>query len=286
LQEGTGLFDNITGGYEQEMKEPSFPQHLAACYREMEKIWLPETAVLPDADALESWDGGKPLVQHAPPLIDVDKFAEVTKQVFELLLRYLTEMEADLRLLLASLPEKKEERIALVEGLLKQNGTAAVLLSKDDRQVPPDVFGFAFSHVLRIFLSAYSRCLEGKIDLTLWDRGECPVCGSNPNFARIDTGGRRYLHCGLCGTDWRFARVACPFCSSTAPETLSFYEFEHGLYRIYVCSRCKGYIKTVLESQSGAEPDLFWEDIKTVALDITALRLGFINKTFGNPPAE
>jgi FdhE protein len=266
------------------MKEPVFPQHLTACYREMEKICLPETAVFADKDALEAWDGGKPLVQYAPPLIDVDKFTEVAGRVFELLLRYLPVMEADLRLLLASLPESPEDRNALVEGLLKQNGSAAVLLAKDGRQVPPDVFGFGFSHVLRLFLTAYARRLEGKVNLSVWDRGECPVCGSNPNFARIDTGGRRYLHCGLCGTDWRFARVACPFCSVTAPETLSFYEFENGLYRIYVCTCCKGYIKTVIESESAPGPDLFWEDIKTVALDITAMRLGFINKTFGMPP--
>jgi FdhE protein len=266
------------------MKEAVFPEHLAACYREMEKISLSETAVLPDADALESWHGEKPLMQHAPPLIDADEFTEVAGKVLGLLVRYLPEIESDLRLLLTGLPESLEDRIALVEGLLKQNGSAALLLAKDGRQVPPDVFGFGFSHVLRLFLAAYSRRLEEKVDLSIWDRGECPVCSSNPNFAKIDTGGRRYLHCGLCGTNWRFARLACPFCGSTAPETLSFYEFENGLYRIYVCNHCKGYIKTVIESKGAPEPDLFWEDIKTVALDITAMRLGFINKTFGTPP--
>lgn len=262
------------------MKEPVFPERLAECYREMEKITLPETAVVVNGAALAFWDKGSPLIRYAPPLIDPNQFIETARQVFELLARYLPEMAADLQLLRESLPRTADDRKALIEGLIKHDREAVTFL-EDRTPVPPDVFGFAFSHVLRIFLGAYSQRLHREADLDGWWRGECPVCGSKPNFARVDARGRRYLHCGLCSTEWRFARAVCPFCGNTAPEDLSFYAFEGGLYRVYVCNRCKGYIKTLVgQEPDQARPNLFWEDIKTVPLDMAAMRLGFINRAF------
>ena len=47
----------------------------------------------------------------------------------------------------------------------------------------------------------------------------CPVCGSAPvaSVLRIggEAGGHRYLHCGVCATEWHMVRVKCGHCEST-----------------------------------------------------------------------
>ena len=67
-------------------------------------------------------------------------------------------------------------------------------------------------------------------DLT-WDRGYCPVCGSSPSISYLSPrevtdldqlvggGGKKYLHCSLCGHDWRFKRNACVACGNDENET-------------------------------------------------------------------
>jgi FdhE protein len=262
------------------LKEPVFPPRLLDCYRKLEKIELPAAAVALDGAAVASWDGKSPLLKSAPPLIDPDRFIAVARQVFDLLAAHLPEMKKDLQCLGKKLPAGTADRAGLVHALISRDG-GAVTFMQDYGEIAPDVFGFAFSHVLRIFLGAYARQLQAEVNFARWGRGSCPVCGSKPIFSRLDRTGRRFLYCGLCGTEWRFVRAACPFCGNTAPEKLGFYLFEKGVYRVYVCNGCRGYLKTLDERAADhAVPNLFWEDIKTVPLDMTVLRLGFVNKSF------
>lgn len=260
------------------MKEPFFPPRLADCYRELEKISVPDKGLSLDAVSVSFWNGERPLLECAPPLVDPEGFIALAHQVFQTLARYLPEMARDLEELRVSLPDDTADRRSLIAALFNRDDGAIKAL-KAGHAVPPDIFGFAFSHVLRILLGAYSRNLKGEVEFQLWDRGNCPVCGGKPNFAKIDTGGRRFLYCGLCSTEWRFVRAACPFCGSTDPDDLGFYTFNEGAYRVYVCTRCKGYLKTIDERRTGENHlELFWEDVKTVPLDINALRLGFANR--------
>lgn len=260
------------------MKEPFFPPHLADCYRELETIPVPEDGLSLNAAAVSSWDQQSPLLAYAPPLVNPEGFVALAGEVFQTMARYLPEMAKDLDILRVNLPDNTADRKSLIEALLKRDSRAIAFL-KPGHGAAPDVFGFAFSHVLRILLAAYSRSLRDGFTFDLWSRGDCPVCGSKPNFSRINKNGRRYLYCGLCSTEWRFVRAACPFCGNTDPDELSFYTFEDGAYRVYVCARCKGYLKTIDNRKTGENHvDLFWEDIKTVPLDINALKLGFTNR--------
>ncbi|MEW6171697.1 MAG: formate dehydrogenase accessory protein FdhE [Bacillota bacterium] len=262
------------------MIEPVFPPQLVDCYRELEKVSLPDTALSLNGALLEK-RVDRPILEYAPPVIDREQFVIVAGQVFELLARYLPQMAEDINSLQANLPENSSDRKALIEALLNRSGEAVSFL-KNKTVIPPDVFGFAFSHVLRLYLSEYSRRLQEELELDTWGRGNCPVCGSRPNFAKIDATGRRYLFCGLCGTEWRFMRVVCPFCGNMAIEELNFYAVQGDPHRIDVCHRCKGYVKTIdMRGIQDTNPSLFWEDIKTVPLDMTIMQLGFINKTFG-----
>lgn len=260
-------------------KELVFPPNLVACYRKLDQVSLPATAIQVNKEALRSWSQEEALIYFAPPLINPPAFLAISGQVFDLLAGGLPAMAKEFGALKASLPTSPPRQQGLVEALLKRDPRAPAFL-EPQWQVEPDFFAFAFSHVLRLFLGAYARLVQAEVTFEKWGKGECPVCASRPNFGRIDGDGKRYLFCSLCGSEWRFVRVCCPFCGNSVPDKLGFYSSEENCYRLDVCEACKGYLKTLDERRRAEHESLFWEDIKTVPLDVMAMRLGFVNRAF------
>jgi FdhE protein len=96
----------------------------------------------------------------------------------------------------------------------------------------------------------YRRCareLQDGIDHSLWQKGNCPICGTGPlmgEFRRED--GLWLLECRLCHTLWNVRRATCPFCSESTEGSLEYiYLEDHSSFRAYYCSQCKRYIKNV-----------------------------------------
>ncbi|MGO0122370.1 formate dehydrogenase accessory protein FdhE [Desulfothermobacter acidiphilus] len=259
-----------------------FPPQLVSCYRELEQIEVPDDRCRAPLEEARRWRGEKPLVELAPPEIDPDYFLALTKEVFGLLARHLPDLQLGLEQVQANLPESSEDLRRLAQALCRRDPIAITWL-RDPASVPPDVFGFALSHVTRLLLGAYRRQLLEEVDFTIWEEGTCPLCGAKPLLARLQASGTRWLYCGVCGMEWRFVRVTCPFCGNNSPGELAFWEGEGG-YRADVCHRCRAYLKTVDERKRPEEgANLFWEDIKTVALDFAMLGKGFQNKAFTAP---
>ena len=122
--------------------------------------------------------------------------------------------------------------------------------------------------------------VESRIMKDAWNDGTCPVCGNEPAMARLMRDeGRRILYCFLCGTEWIFRRLQCPFCLNDNHETLRFFFAEESSpYRVDVCDTCKRYIKTVDERKLEEEKEvhLAAEDVATLFLDILATDEGYI----------
>lgn len=110
-----------------------------------------------------------------------------------------------------------------------------------------------------------------------WNKGSCPFCGSASRYIRLHKDdGRRLLYCSLCRTEWRFMRMACPFCYNTDPKTLRhFYIGEDKNHRADVCDKCKRYIKTTNERNAGMPTYSIVEDVVTIPYDFIAEREGF-----------
>jgi FdhE protein len=150
----------------------------------------------------------------------------------------------------------------------------------------PAVFGLAVRHALSPFLRTYAQALAEELpEDPDGDRSlGCPLCGAEPRMSEFtrDEGARR-LHCGLCGTTWRFARLKCPFCGSTKQSDLGFLEAE-GLegYRVDVCDACGRYVKAVDRRRLLERIDLELADALTPELDEAALERGYLP----GPPAE
>ncbi len=121
------------------------------------------------------------------------------------------------------------------------------------------------------------RCLMAEIvDKIPWEQGCCPLCGSQPDMAYFTKAGKRRLHCELCGTQWTFARIGCPFCNNEEPENLGYFEAEEeeGL-RVYFCGSCHRYLKTIDSRVFEEVAPLELESLATLHLDLIAEQKGY-----------
>jgi FdhE protein len=109
------------------------------------------------------------------------------------------------------------------------------------------------------------------------DSGQCPACGSPPVAGLVAPGGtkvgHRHLHCSLCATAWRYARVRCVHCGST--DKISFRQLAGTTYlRAECCEQCHGYSKLFyLEGARAIEP--FADDLASLGLDVLVGEEGF-----------
>jgi FdhE protein len=130
----------------------------------------------------------------------------------------------------------------------------------------------AMERVLRPWVERFEDGAEADLH---WGRPYCPLCGSLPAMAqlvRTRKGRERYLSCGCCRCRWSFQRTGCPFCGNQDQDKMEILELEQEKeFRIDVCRRCDGYLKTYTgEGDEG----LMLADWSTPHLDILAGRQG------------
>lgn len=278
------------------MAGPGFefvPEEMVNFYNDLLSVDVPATAVQIrgiSGEQHEMWENGLPLLVVSLPRVDPDAFFKTMGQVKDVLVKYQPEQSEDLAKAIAAMPTDAMEREVFVESVLRRRtGWSEFLVQK--RGVAEEVLGFLLNHTAKPYLSRFSVLTQEQVDLEAWKKGYCPVCGALPNFARLSKAvGRRWLHCPLCETEWAYKRIGCPFCGNEEQDLLRYFTIEGDeRYRVYLCEKCKGYLKTVDESRLAAntKPNLFWEDVKTVHLDLLAMREGYVNKVVdgavGNP---
>jgi len=153
----------------------------------------------------------------------------------------------------------------------------------------PDLLLFLGLHLGQAWLELHAQKVQSMIDQEKWLKGNCPICGSFPameKFRRED--GKRILWCGLCGTEWHFKRLSCPFCGNEDHNTLRFFLVEENSasvkdgFRVDVCDKCKRYIKTLDERKlpESEKPELYIENLNTVYLDVLAQKDGYQSPTY------
>ena len=106
----------------------------------------------------------------------------------------------------------------------------------------------------------------------------CPFCESRPLAAVLrpeGDGGKRWLLCGLCFTEWEFRRLLCPNCGEEDQNKLPVYtaeEFPH--VRVEACDTCRRYIKSIDLTRNGlAVPEV--DELASIALDLWAANHGY-----------
>jgi FdhE protein len=114
----------------------------------------------------------------------------------------------------------------------------------------------------------------------------CPVCGSLPvaSVVRSDKRspqGYRYLHCGLCATEWHMVRITCSHCRTN--EGITYHSIDGGseAVRAETCGKCHTYRK-ILYQEKDTDVEPVADDLSSLALDLLMTEEGF-HRGSGNP---
>ena len=138
----------------------------------------------------------------------------------------------------------------------------------DASATPADVF-FA-----RVLLQPFAESLatRGPIDAQS-DSGTCPFCSHKPAVAALrgeGDGGKRWLVCSLCSTEWEYRRIICPNCREEQKDKLPVYTAEGLEYvRVDACDTCRAYLKSVDLTRNGLAVPVV-DELATVVLNIWA----------------
>lgn len=131
----------------------------------------------------------------------------------------------------------------------------------------------------RVLLGPYVERLAGKgVTGVAAGPAGCPFCGERPVAAALrpeGEGGKRWLVCSLCATEWEFRRLVCPACGQEDHEKLPVYtaeEFPH--VRVEACDACRSYLKAIDLTRDGlAVPEV--DELAAVPLDLWAAGHGY-----------
>jgi FdhE protein len=135
----------------------------------------------------------------------------------------------------------------------------------------------------------------------------CPVCGSQPVASVIRIGGQsqgyRYLHCGVCASEWHMVRVKCSNCEQNAKIAYqgldSRGDVDHAeatdaplplankandpqkVIRAETCDDCLTYRK-IVNQEHDYEVEPLADDLASLMLDVLVTEEGYIRASI-NP---
>ena len=106
----------------------------------------------------------------------------------------------------------------------------------------------------------------------------CPCCGSPPVASVVRLGAAianlRYLHCGLCNTEWNVPRAVCTHCGTDKDVALYEIEGAGSPVRAETCDGCRSYLKIVYQEKD-PHVDPVADDLATLALDLLVDEAGY-----------
>ena len=139
-----------------------------------------------------------------------------------------------------------------------------------------DLLSAAIHCAIKPFLTTQAEAYKKLVDQEQWRRGYCPVCGGKADFAFLDKEkGARWLLCSRCDSEWLFQRLECPYCGTKDHTELSYFTDEKEMYRLYICKRCRSYLKTIDLRKTETEVLLPLERVMTVDLDRQGQEKGY-----------
>jgi hypothetical protein len=123
--------------------------------------------------------------------------------------------------------------------------------------------------------------------------GRCPFCAGKPWVGSRRTlpetdGATRFLHCALCGGEWRVNRIRCPWCGEEDPAKLPHFQAGTEVEalegagagpvsgaRLEGCETCGRYTKSIDRSTDMRRvPEV--DDVATLGLDLWAEEQGLL----------
>ena len=182
--------------------------------------------------------------------------------------------EKGLKNLLSHVESGKISLLKLIEATLRENISIIEEAAKES-DVKIELVLYIISALIQPFLEEIARKIDPQFPDKWW-QGSCPVCGRIPATAK-SRGGKRFLVCTYCGTEYLSDDFFCVHCDNKDPYTLKFIAIEaKPAFKIDFCTKCNHYIK-VLEETKLKDPILKgFEDILTLNLDFVAKDAGLV----------
>lgn len=260
------------------------PEGYLEFYRELESwqntelfrlrpLFLPDKENLPGLSA----NNQKPLLQQMQVEID----AGLCREAYGRFLNFLREARPEAASALNSLSaqaDSLEIKQLIKPGLETDEEYAATYA--ESLGLDQELFLFAVDHILRPFLRVISELYQNELlDERHWWQFPhiCPICGAQSHISRLKPqNGQRFMFCERCFSEWKVRYLACIYCGHDTPGDINCLEVDQDrTFRVYVCEKCKGYLKTYDERTAGLPTDMFIANIETVYLDMLARNHGY-----------
>ncbi len=249
--------------------QSSLADKVAAC---SEKRIVDHPMDIPEADKILR--SGVPLFENKPLPVSPALFRESLKELRVLLSEELDGSAPD------RLPPPGFWTPANIESVLDELNTSGgpfIDRLAKAASADPDTGLFLLQTVLSPFFGYQAGFYRDLVGSGIWRRGICPICGSEPEMARLDgKDGRRVLACSLCHAEWAFDRLRCPFCEYDGSPTVRHFNVEGDpIHRVDCCDACRRYLNVVDERLLGHPASLSVEQAITDHLDRLAEELGY-----------
>ena len=185
--------------------------------------------------------------------------------------------------------ELKALKAAIDSGALAPEVLAAIGFGETIAvpQVSAATLGFAAAELVRPFVERQAQDLMPLVKDLPWRQASCPLCGALPNLSilrriRDDSeyiqshGGRRFLRCSSCATEWPYKRVSCPTCGCEEPDELVvLHDPDRPHERADACRRCHTFLLCLDTGELADIPDPDVAALTMLPLALQARRQGF-----------
>jgi len=240
-----------------------------------------------DATAIrDRFSQGVPLIRAEEIALDWSTFGGLFQEVCKIAAHHRPDLAAEFAALLTRLLDNPEEirahtAVFMNEGSITRFDSVDAEMLDSGEQV--DLLNFVLTHTVHPFLRTHADALKSILEEQLgsdwekyWQRGRCPICGGEPDFAFLAAdSGNRHLVCSRCDSTWLFARIKCAFCGTTEPSQLSYFPTADDAYRVYVCYHCGRYLKAVDRRRSSGPVSFAVERVNAIELDLEAREQGY-----------
>ena len=154
-------------------------------------------------------------------------------------------------------------------------------------QVNAETLSFAAAELVRPFVERQAQDLAQIVKDLPWRQTNCPVCGGSPNMSILRRtwdeseyiqahGGRRFLRCSSCASEWPYKRVSCPACGCEEPDELVVLRDPARPHeRADACRRCNTFLLCLDTGELVDIPDPDVAVLTMLPLALQARRQGF-----------
>ena len=134
--------------------------------------------------------------------------------------------------------------------------------------------------LVRILLEPYADLAAQQVTLTssVVSGNLCPRCDGRPLLGVLrpeGDGGKRFLICAFCSSEWEFRRIYCAYCGEDREQSLPVFvaeKFPH--IRVEACDTCRHCLRTIdLTKEGNAVPAV--DDLAAIPLALWAAEYGY-----------